>query len=91
MGKWTKDAGLSPIDMELVPGRLKLTSRGPLGQGIPANDKRRPVGGGGGGGGGDVREGGDPGGGGGNFSKDYKQFIAKLKEEKKKFKDFTNN
>ena len=88
MGKWTKDAGLSPIDMELVPGRLKLTSRGPLGQGIPANDKRRPVGGGGGGGGG---EGGDPGGGGGNFSKDYKQFIAKLKEEKKKFKDFTNN
>jgi hypothetical protein len=88
VGKYGGNGGLSPIDRDLVGGRLKLGSRGALGGGLGRDGKRRQAGGQGDGGKGgqggeDGRE--------GNFSKDYTQFIAKLKEEKKKFKDFTNN
>jgi hypothetical protein len=86
VGKWGRDAnsgGLSPIDRDLIPGRLKLGSRGALQDGLPGDGKRRYVG--------PTMDRGFDDGRGGNFSKDYTQFIAKLKEEKKKFKDFTNN
>lgn len=78
------------MDRGLVQGRMKIGSRGSasgpgdkrknLGPMVESNSYIREPG----------SEGFDDGKG-GNFSSNYNQFIAKLKEEKKKFKDFTNN